>query len=194
MKLVLKTLGQFLVAACAFVAVVMVLGTTVIPSLSNYTEASLPERKNLEISSSIGADPDRLHAAPSDKDKYETSDYYYIYDSSLNGWVVSVKDENQQRYEPICETIYNVPVVSLNKTFENCKKLEIAPAIPALVKDMSYTFAQCTELGGVVTVYASPDSYTDCFSNTTNAIALSGRSSVLDQLKATGSNNNITVK
>ena len=193
MKNIVSALGRTLVAAVAFILVLAVCNSTVIPVLRDYVKSSFPDSKNLEISSSISVDPDSAHGTPAHAETYTSDDYIYTYDSSEAGWSVAVKDKTQTRYEPICETIYGRPVISVNGTFEDCTELIIAPAIPTGVVDVRNAFKGCTALGGIVTIYATPTSFDGCFSGTVCEIVLGGSGEANDVLVGTATNGNVTV-
>lgn len=66
-----------------------------------------------------------------------------------------------------------------------------APDIPKSVTNMMYTFANCNNLTGDIVINANPTEYTGCFRyvyfNSQN-ITLSGTSTMLEELRATGDN------
>ena len=89
----------------------------------------------------------------SEHDSFSTKDYIYYYSAEgwnkecpYMGWAVTLRNNEQTSYEPILAEIRGVPVVSLNYTFEDCKKLETAPQIPDTIKTMRYTFHYCIKL------------------------------------------------
>ena len=81
----------------------------------------------------------------------------------------------------------------MSYTFNGCTALTQAPVIPDSVTDMSCTFKYCTNLTGTVTIDANPASYSGCFSTTFNPITLTGSSTMLEDLAATGYGN-VTVQ
>lgn len=194
MKLVIRMLSSFLVAAIAFVMVITITADTLVPVLTEHVSKTFPSNRNLEISSSVGADPDPGHADPVNGEKYEVHDYVYTYEQSLGGWKVEVKDNTKEQYNSLCESIYGAPVVSLNSTFVNCAEMKAAPAVPKHVKDVKNAFSGCAALSGLVTVYANPTTYDGCFDGTKNTIELAGDSTVLASLCSTSAKNNVKVK
>lgn len=76
-------------------------------------------------------------------------------------------------------------------TFADCRSLTVAPIIPATVTDIDWTFSQCFNLTGTITINANPSSYSKCFQNIdmTN-ITLTGSASkdVLNLIGSTGRN------
>ena len=62
-----------------------------------------------------------------------------------SGWKVSVVDKSRSSY-PDIEAQMGIPVVSLEETFRDCKKLAQAPAIPDTVRTMKSAFGGCESL------------------------------------------------
>lgn len=66
------------------------------------------------------------------------------------------------------------------------------PTIPNSVTDMTSTFYGCTSLTGTITINANPTNYSSCFYNCakdeSHSITLTGSSTKLNELKATGYN------
>ena len=90
-------------------------------------------------------------------------------------------------------------VTSMESAFEGCTGLTTAPEIPNSVTYMYRTFLGCTNLTGKITINANLNSsekwtYTDCFSDTTKPIQLTGTCPILSELVKTSSNGNVTVK
>lgn len=85
-------------------------------------------------------------------------------------------------------------VTSMYGTFYHCTALTTGSNIPANVTDVSFAFAGCTALTGTITVDADPTSYSNCFADTQKAITLTGSSTKLAELAATGNNGNVTVQ
>lgn len=83
-------------------------------------------------------------------------------------------------------------VTAMNHTFAECWSLTTAPVIPASVTLLQGTFSGCSSLSGEVVIHASPTHYSQCFSGTRNPIVLTGSSTVLAELAATGNNGNVT--
>ena len=87
----------------------------------------------------------------SEFDTYTFGDYKYRYTDNhfeygYKGWIVEVLDENKKEYGPILTSINNMPVVSLFYTFDGCKNLRIAPAIPKKVMVVDFAFRGCSSL------------------------------------------------
>ena len=106
---------------------------------------------------------------PADGDKYEEGDYVYKYnqyyyynswssDSSQNGWGVRVKDTSKTSYGDILSEIAGQPVKNMFYTFYNCTSLTTAPTIPSRVTNMYQTFYNCTSLTTAPTI---PNSVTN---------------------------------
>ena len=82
-------------------------------------------------------------------------------------------------------------VTDMRMTFYKCISLKATPVIPNSVTKMSSTFENCTSLTGTIEINANPTSYSSCFSGVkfiSQGITLTGSSTMLDTLKATGSN------
>lgn len=194
MKLVIRAMGSFLVAALAVLLVIAAISDTLIPELSQYISKTFPAEKNLEFISTVAADPDSDHSEPADGETFESKDYTYTYVASSGGWSVSVKDKSKAEYALLYETVYNRPVVSLKETFKDCSDLTQAPAIPKTVQNVTSAFEGCASLTGTIFVYSNPSQYTNCFAGTTKSITLNGTGSSLSELAATSSSGNVVVK
>lgn len=183
-----------LLAAVAVALVIFLTVSGLIPELSQYIKATFPDEQNAEFISAFTPDPDVEHSAPADGDVYETSHYIYTFIAAENGWRVSVKDKDKTSYSPLNETIYGLPIVSLNETFKDCSVMVQAPSVPKGVKDMTSAFSGCSSLTGLVTVYASPSLYTGCFEGTVQSVSLMGSSTLLSELSGTALSGNVSVK
>lgn len=77
--------------------------------------------------------------------KFHEKDPAFDYQS---GWEASVNKiyKEEKSLRPLLSEINEFPVISLSYTFQNCKKLEAAPQIPATVKYMIYAFSNCRSL------------------------------------------------
>ena len=84
-------------------------------------------------------------------------------------------------------------VTHIDAAFMNCSKLEKASTIPSSVEVMVYTFRNCTNLTGVIEINANLTAIMGAFEDTVKPITLTGSSTMLNELAATSSNNNITV-
>lgn len=100
-----------------------------------------------------------------------------------------------------CSTLTIAPtipssVTDMNYTFYECTGLKTAPTIPSGVTDMYGTFSSCTNLQGTLEINANPTTYTNCFNGAATegtGLVVTGSSTMLDALIATGSDNsNIT--
>lgn len=194
MKLVVRTIGGFLVAALAVLLVIFSTSETLIPQLSQYVSNTFPSEKSLEFVSTVAADPAPEHSEPSDGEVYETKQYTYIFDAAADGWKVSVNDKNKARYPSLFGMLYGKPVVSMNETFKDCEFLTQAPAVPSGVKDLTSTFEGCSSLTGMLTIFAEPTTYDGCFAGTTQKVSLAGTSTLLSELSSTSSAGNVSVK
>ena len=95
-----------------------------------------------------------------------------------------------------CTSLLNLPkipnsVTNMCNTFEDCTSLAIAPEIPSSVRNMYNLFKGCTFLTGTITINANPINYFSCFENVDFAaqeITLTGSSTILDEIGATGLN------
>lgn len=75
------------------------------------------------------------------KSSYVVDDYTYTVISSdlyglgiSAGWKVTVNDKTKTSYAPIRETLHGFPVTFMDKTFDGCSNMTVAPAIPAQVQ------------------------------------------------------------
>ncbi len=95
-------------------------------------------------------------------------------------------------------TVTNIPdsVTVLENAFLGCTLLKNVPTIPSGVKNMRGTFEGCTSLTGTIVINAniSSSNYEGCFKDTVLPIELTGSCTMLNELAATATNNNITVK
>ena len=88
---------------------------------------------------------------------------------------------------------YIIPngVTNMDNTFSECTSIKYAPVIPNNVENMESTFWGCTSLTGTITIHANPTTYRACFYNVdfkTQNITLTGESTMLDEIGATGTN------
>ncbi len=82
-------------------------------------------------------------------------------------------------------------VTNLYYAFSGCSSLTDAPMISKSVTNMNSTFKGCKKLTGTIIINADPTTYTTCFGNvdfSAQNIALTGESTILDTLGATGTN------
>ena len=129
------------------------------------------------------------------KGSYVVDDYTYtVIGSDLYGlgtsagWKVTANDKTKTSYAPIRETLHGFPVTFMDKTFDGCSNMTVAPAIPANVQvaynaykgtaitatpDMGNvvklygTFKNCTRLTNVGTIPATVVDMTGAFSGCT---------------------------
>lgn len=105
-----------------------------------------------------------------------------------------------------CTALTEAPIIpnsvtNMSSTFSYCISLINAPTIPAGVTNMKETFASCTALTGMIEINANPQTILNCFGGRMIAgvtyskvdfakqnITLTGTSTMLDQLGATGLN------
>lgn len=194
MKIVIRNLGSFLVAAIATSLILSLVCFVLIPALSQHITKTFPNEQNLEFNSVVFADPDPEHATPSNGDKYQTDYYTYVFDSSAGGWIVSVNDKTKTEYSALYAYIYGQRVVSIKETFKGCTAMVQAPAVPRGIKDMTSAFEGCTSLTGMLTVYAVPEQYSNCFNATAKDIYLTGSSTLLPELADTAPAENVSIK
>ena len=87
---------------------------------------------------------------PQNGEMYKYGDYMYMYDETLDGWMVGINpevtDTNQERYGDILESINGKPLKCLYYTFHGCSNLVEAPSIPSTVVNLDYAFAECESL------------------------------------------------
>ena len=86
-------------------------------------------------------------------------------------------------------------VTNMYSTFNGCTNLTTAPIIPSSVTDMSCTFNDCSKLQGNIEINANPTNYYDCFAGAAtngSGLTVTGSSTLLDQIIATGSSDKIT--
>ena len=152
------------------------------------------------------------------KDYEYRYNYKYVYawakNTEQNGWGVRVLDTSKSSYEEIYEHIANKPITTMyftftsctslttapiipnsvktmETTFDSCTSLTTAPIIPNSVTNMFATFRNCTSLTGTVEIKSNPTSYDYCFKNVefiSQGITLTGTSTILDKIGATGTN------
>lgn len=194
MKLVVREMGKVIVASVAVALIFAAIAYSLIPELTQYINDTFPSEKNLELISVVAADPEPEHSEPLDGDKYENSDYIYTFVAASGGWEVSVKDKTKVQYEPLYNTLYNKPLLSIKETFKDCVFLTTSPAIPNNVKDMSSAFYGCSSLTGTIMIYANPDLFTECFSGISKPVTLMGSSTVLSVLAATNPGGYVTIE
>ena len=87
-------------------------------------------------------------------------------------------------------------VVFMSNTFTHCSNLKKVTKVPSTVKYINYCFEDCYNLEGTIIIDADPEGYDTCFFNAGkngSGITVKGKSSMLDEIIATGGNNaNIT--
>ena len=93
-----------------------------------------------------------------------------------------------------CSSLQEVPripngVTNMAVTFWNCTGLRnIEITIPENVTNIQQTFAGCINLEGRIIVNCNPENYTNFLQNTTKQIILTGKSTMLNQIKEERSN------
>ena len=88
-------------------------------------------------------------------------------------------------------------VVNMKNTFSYCINLKKPPVIPEKVENMTTTFAGCYKLEGNLVINANPTSYENCFiscATDSNGLIVTGKSSVLDLIVNTKSENSNIIK
>ena len=98
-----------------------------------------------------------------------------------------------------CTSLTTAPIIpnnvtNMESTFVNCTKLSTVSTIPDGVEHMSCTFYGCASLTGEIEINANPTDYERCFADTVQPIILTGSSTMLNELAATATNGNVTVK
>ena len=99
-----------------------------------------------------------------------------------------------------CTSLTTVPIIlegvtNMKSTFAECTSLITAPVIPSSVTNMDYTFSGCSKLQGNIEINANPTYYTQCFYGAAtegSGLTVTGSSTLLDEIIATGSSNKIT--
>lgn len=94
------------------------------------------------------------HYTPKKDDTYEDKDYKYtycvgninVYVTYGTEWSVKVKDKTKTEYGKILSEIAGKPITYMRDTFDGCKSLTTAPAIPSSVTNMYETFYCCESL------------------------------------------------
>ena len=100
------------------------------------------------------------------------------------------------------ESGFEIPkaIWSLRQAFMGCEALKKLPntfEIPSGVRDLYNCFCYCEQLTGEITINASQietNNYEGCFSYTEQPIVITGSSTILEELAATATNGNVTVK
>lgn len=84
-----------------------------------------------------------------DGDTYRAGCYLYAFhwDQLLKGFHVQALDSDLVYYPPILPEINGWPIVSLHRTFSDCKRMIKAPEIPASVTELSSAFIGGYSLG-----------------------------------------------
>lgn len=84
------------------------------------------------------------------------------------GWGVKVVDTTSTRYEQMLNTICDINVTWLNRTFENCTNMKIAPQLPEYSKELIGTFMGCTNLESAPIIPSNVRSLQAMFSGCSN--------------------------
>lgn len=103
---------------------------------------------------------------------------------------------NMERTFQSCTSLEKTPIIpssvtNMNGTFYGCSKLTTVSEIPKSVVNMSFAFGACLSLTGNICINANPSEYDYCFDGvdfTAQNLTLSGTSTMLDELRATGTN------
>ena len=104
------------------------------------TEYTIAAKGEILMGDGLSCFPDTTEVG----DRFTTIDYEYI--STKTGWKLVVRDKEKAYYQPILGKINGVEIVSLHKTFSDCRKLKVAPDIPQSVAFMSFAFDGCIKL------------------------------------------------
>ena len=99
-----------------------------------------------------------------------------------------------------CTSLIEAPevpskVTDLGAAFQGCTAMVKGPSvIPEKVLNIATTFYGCTNLTGNIQIYADPNTYIDCFKNTTKRITITVLSVELkEKLADTANNGNVIV-
>ncbi len=101
---------------------------------------------------------------------------------------------NMDRTFDGCTNLQEVPnipniVINMNRTFASCTKLGyIEITIPENVTNITQTFDGCTNLEGKITINCNPENHVNFLQWTTKPITLTGKSTMLSQIKEGRSN------
>lgn len=149
-----------------------------------YTQAALADDCKLtlvdgtvyESSSSI---PDDY--IPSTGDKFENSDYEYVYNKAyifdenakdnvwstptenVSGWGVRTKDQSKTTYRAMYENIAGEAVRFADGAFSGCENMTSSPAMPNEITTMSYTFECCASLTSFHNIPLGVKTMENCF-------------------------------
>lgn len=135
-----------------------------------------------------------LTEAPSIPDSVVNMKYTFAHCTGLKQVIaISANVINMEGTFAACSGLIQIPelpttVTNMTGTFVNCTKLKQAPQIPTGVKSLEQTFENCTNLTGKVIINANPEYYSNCFACVDmdkQNITLSGKSTILKELKAT---------
>lgn len=105
---------------------------------------------------------------PKNKDTFCYKDYNYTYIENLNGWQVNVVDKNKKYYDEILESINDINIVSMFRTFWNCTELIKSPKIPNTVTNIRETFYYCKSLSSAPIIPNGVTNMIDTFNNCTS--------------------------
>ena len=182
----------------------------IIPEGATYTTGLVPFDDGLGLDESNAITytaGEAFPAIPVTGDRYIYGDYVYMYnchhdvaneffeiDESQNGWGVRVLDYTKTSYGELLESINNKSLTSMMYTFVYADDMVTSPTIPSSVTNINWIFGECYSLTGTIEINANPTTYDNCFSTTTKPITLTGSSTMLEELAATATNGNVTVK
>ena len=129
-----------------------------------YVGVSYNEVGRYQGATAIYRPGDELPEVVSFGDVYVYGDYEYRFqqycngtwksDVEIAGWGVRVIDNTKTSYGEMLSEINGQPITSLRGTFQNCKALETAPALPTTgdITDMCYAFLWCENLAVAPTI------------------------------------------
>lgn len=86
-------------------------------------------------------------------------------------------------------------IIKMGGAFQNCRNLKVVTSIPKSVIEMDYAFCNCQSLEGMIEINANPSTYDMCFSGAAiggEGLVVTGSSTMLDELIATGNASKIT--
>lgn len=181
-------------------------GWSVLLASSNIGKESYPEicgnifNKNVTNISRLFGHCTNLVEAPKIPNKVTNMSYtFYGCNNLINSPKIPKEVINMTGTYWACITIEKAPdipesVENLERAFWNCQNMQTVSVIPSNVKNMTDAFYSCFKLTGTITINANPLEYSSCFLGTQQPIVLNGSSTVLSELAATASQNNISVK
>ena len=120
---------------------------------------------------------------PTTGDKFENSDYVYMYNKAyyqesdevysdqewntpsvdMSGWGVRIKDNSKTTYRSMYENLAAQPVRFADCTFAGCENMITSPAMPNEIVTMYFTFDGCSKLTNFSNIPAGVKTIEGCF-------------------------------